>query len=385
MVNVPFYDLKRLHQSIEIELAAAAKRVMASGFYVLGPELTAFENAFAKYCGTAHAVGVGNGLDALTLVLRAMNVGAGDEVIVPAQTFIATWLSASVVGATPVPVDVDEHTANLDPSILEQAITPRTKAIIVVHLFGRPAEMDSILDIARRHGVKVIEDAAQAHGALWKGRKAGSLGDAAIFSFYPSKNLGALGDGGMVCTSDEALASRARQIGNYGSAERYVHSELGVNSRLDELQAALLRAKLPSLDAWNEVRARVARRYDEGLRELAPHVIVPPLQVSKEVSVWHLYVIQVRHRDRLRTLLHERGIGTGIHYPKPPACHEAYSHLNLQGAFPVAERLAAGSLSLPMAPYLTDAEVDTVIEAVRECVAKVTMADSAVIHSGAPT
>ena len=377
MKNIPFYDLRRLHQSIRLELKGAAERVLKSGFYVLGPEVSAFENAFGDYCGTTYAVGTGNGLDALTLVLRAMNVGAGDEVIVPAQTFIATWLSVSAVGAIPVPVEVEEHTANLDPCMLEAAITGRTKAIIVVHLFGRPAQMNPILDIAHRHGLKVIEDAAQAHGALWNGRKAGSLADAAIFSFYPSKNLGGLGDGGAVCTSDATVARRTRQIGNYGSAEKYVHSDLGVNSRLDELQAALLLAKLPMLDTWNEARVRVANRYNEGLRDLAPHVIVPPLQASKEASVWHLYVIQSPQRDKLRALLEKRQIGTAVHYPKAPGCQAAYRHLNLEGAFPVAERLAARSLSQPMAPYLTDAEIDAVIEAVRESVATLSVFDSA--------
>ena len=263
--TVPFLDLRAAHAEVRDALDAAYRRVVGSGAYVLGAEVEAFEREFAAYCGVGHCVGVGNGLDALHLVLRAYGVGPGDEVVVPSNTFVATWLAATHAGATPVPVEPDPATYNLDPARLEAAITPRTRAIVAVHLYGQPADMDPVREVARRHGLPVVEDAAQAHGARYRGRRAGALGDAAAFSFYPGKNLGGLGDGGAVTTDDAALADRVRVLRNYGSREKYHNEVVGVNSRLDPLQAAFLRAKLPHLDAWNARRAAVAARYLDGL------------------------------------------------------------------------------------------------------------------------
>jgi dTDP-3-amino-3,4,6-trideoxy-alpha-D-glucose transaminase len=364
-VNIPFYDLKAADHPLRAELDAGYRRVMDSGWFILGPEVEAFEREFAQYCGVAHCVTVGNGLEALRLILEAHGIGPRAEVIVPGYTFIATWLAVTAVGATPVAVDVDEWTGNLDPKLVEPALTSRTAAIIPVHLYGQPADVEPILTMARRRGIKVIEDAAQAHGARYNGRWAGNLGDAAAFSFYPVKNLGALGDGGAVTTNDTELADRVRLLRNYGSRTKYRHDIAGTNSRLDELQAAFLRVKLRHLDTWNARRARVAKAYDnamKGSRELTlPHVI------PSAESAWHQYVVRHPRREALRAHLEQRGVGTLIHYPTPPHRTAAYAAERwLGGDLSVSERLAAECLSLPMGPHLTDEQVEHVGAAMRD-------------------
>jgi dTDP-4-amino-4,6-dideoxygalactose transaminase len=354
-MNVPFLDLKAAYRELQAELDAAARRVLASGRYVMGPELEAFEAEFAAYCGARHCVGVANGLDALHLILRALGVGAGDEVIVPSHTFIATWLAVSYAGARPVPVEPDTRTYNLDPDLLEAAITSRTRAIIPVHLYGHPADMDPINALASKHGVAVIEDAAQAQGARYRGRRAGSLGRAAGFSFYPGKNLGALGDAGAVVTSDAALADRVRILRNYGSSVRYTHEAKGFNARLDELHAALLRVKLPRLDEWNARRQRVASLYRQALAD-APALTLPSVAEGAEPA-WHLFVVRHAARDDLQARLAEARVGTLIHYPCPPHLQPAYAELGFaRGAFPRAERMATEVLSLPIGPHVSDDE-----------------------------
>ena len=360
-MKVPFLDLGSLHEPIAEELRDGFDRVVASGRFIRGEEGEAFESEFAAFCEARHCVGVGNGLDALTLILRALDVGAGDEVIVPAHTFIATWLAVSEIGATPVPVEPDPATYNIDPKTIEHAITPRTRAIMPVHLYGQPVDMDPIIEIAYRHGLKVIEDAAQAHGARYKGRSCGSLGVAAAFSFYPGKNLGALGDGGAVVTDDADLATRVRRIANYGSERKYDHAEPGVNSRLDELQAAILRVKLKHLDGWNRRRAEIAEAYQYGLADLSG-LILPSVPDYAE-PVWHLFVVRHRARDILADQLADAGVGTLIHYPIPPHISGAYGSAGFrEGAFPISERLAMEVLSLPMGPHLSNDQVALVID-----------------------
>jgi dTDP-4-amino-4,6-dideoxygalactose transaminase len=328
---------------------------MESGWFILGAEVEAFETEFAAYCGARHCIGVGNGLDALHLILRAMEIGEGDEVIVPANTYIATWLAVSYAGATPVPVEPDERTYNIDPTQIEAAITERTCAIIAVHLYGQPAEMDAINEIAARHGIKVIEDAAQAQGAQYRGRMAGALADAAGFSFYPGKNLGALGDAGAITTNDPKLAERIRLLGNYGSSVKYRHDLKGFNSRLDELQAALLRVKLRKLDEWNDRRKAMARLYMQMLQ--AKNLVLPFIPEHVETN-WHQFVIRRRRRDELREHLAAAGVGTIIHYPIPPHMQKAYAELGLgAGTFPISESMAREVLSLPMSPHLSDKDV----------------------------
>jgi dTDP-4-amino-4,6-dideoxygalactose transaminase len=367
-MRVVFYDLRRHDEAIRAELDDAWQRVMSSGRFVLDAEVESFEQEFAAYCGVQQCVGVGNGLDALHLILRGMDIGPGDEVIVPAQTFIATWLAVTYAGATPVPVDVDPRTCTLAPKLLPGALSHRTRAIIPVHLFGQPADMDPIMSFARQHNLAVIEDAAQAHGATYRGRKAGSLGHVAAFSFYPSKNLGALGDGGAVVCNDDGLARRIRLLRNYGSEVKYQHAVPGFNSRLDELQAAILRVKLRHIDVWNAARSSVAHRYTHALSSLNGTIVVPP-QISETSSAWHLYVIRHERRDRLRDALNEYGIQTSIHYPQIPMRQPAYSRHPLQNChFVAAEQFAAQSLSLPISPYLTDEEVQDVIQAVKSLV-----------------
>jgi len=357
-----FLDLAALHAPLASEMEVAYKRVMSAGHFILGQELEAFENEFAAYCGTRHCIGTGNGLDALTLALIAAGIGPGDEVIVPAQTFIATWLAVSHAGATPVPVDIAPASHNIDPELLEAAITPRTRAIIPVHLFGRPADMAAINATARRHGLFVLEDAAQAHGAGFQGKRAGNLGDAAAFSFYPGKNLGALGDGGAVTTDDDALAERLRGLRNYGSPRKYHHPEIGFNSRLDELQAAFLRVKLPRLEAWNARRQGIAGQYDAVLRGLP--LGLPLAADSDSQPVWHQYVITTPQRDLLQAQLAEQGMATMVHYPLPPHRQPAYRELAGR-SFPVADALAAQCLSLPICPTLPDADVERIGAAIR--------------------
>ena len=358
-MNISFLDLKALTQELRPEMDEAYARVMDSGWFIQGAECAAFEIAFASYTETKHCIGVSNGLDALRMILLAYEIGSGDEVLVPSQTFIATWLAVSQTGATPVPVDVDLGTTNMDPSCVEAAITARTKAIIPVHLYGQPADMDPIVDIALRYGLKVIEDAAQAHGARYKGRSCGALGDAAAFSFYPGKNLGAFGDGGAVTTFDTELARKIRLIANYGSSEKYRHEVQGCNSRLDELQAAFLSVKLAYLDEWTEKRRQIARVYNESL----PQEIIP-YTASWANPVWHLYVIHTERRDELQYLLKEKGIQTQIHYPVAPADQEAYhgTMVSLDSGLQLADRC----LSLPMGPHLDVSDAQYVAKSVKE-------------------
>ena len=367
-MNVPFLELRRAQADLGPELRAAFDRVMASGTYMLGPELRAFERELAEYCGARRCVGVGNGLDALHLILRAWGIGPGDEVLVPANTYIASWLAVSYTGATPVPVEPDPRTFNIDPARIEAAITPKTRAIMAVHLYGLPAEMDPIMRIAADRGLKVVEDAAQAHGAEYRGRRAGALGHAAGFSFYPSKNLGAFGDGGAVVTDDEDLAERVALLRNYGSGVRYRNEVQGFNSRLDELQAALLRVSLRRLDRWNSVRRERAAAYAQALQSCGAVLPDAPAHAS---HAWHLYVIRTRARDELQRRLEANGIGTMIHYPVPPHLQPAYSGLGYaQGDFPITEAIHREVLSLPLSPYHEPAELERaaacVIDALRE-------------------
>jgi dTDP-3-amino-3,4,6-trideoxy-alpha-D-glucose transaminase len=334
---------------------------MRCGQYVGGEELAAFEHEWARYCGAGHCVGTGNGLDALVLSLRALDIGKGDEVIVPAFTFIATWLAVSAVGATPVPVEPDLSTANLDPERLGDTASSRTRAILPVHLYGQPADMEAVTTVAKAFGAPVVEDAAQAHGARWRERRVGVLGDMAAFSFYPAKNLGAFGDGGAVVCSDPELAERVRTLGNYGALGKHDYAVAGVNSRLDTLQAAFLRVRLRRLDEWNERRRAVARRYLEELEAL-PWLELPFVSAHAD-HVWHLFVVRCDDRDRLREHLTDRGVQTGLHYPVAPHRTQTYTHLGLR--FPLADRLAERSLSLPISPHLSDEQVSQVIDAVR--------------------
>jgi dTDP-4-amino-4,6-dideoxygalactose transaminase len=366
-MKVPFLDVAAGYRECKGELDAAYARVMSSGSFIMGNELDAFEREFAAYSEVRHCVGVGNGLDALALILRALGIGAGDEVIVPSHTFIATWLAVSQVGATPVPVEPDPRTYNLDPAAVEAAITGRTKAIMPVHLYGQPADVDPMLDLARRSGLKVIEDAAQAHGARYKGRRAGGLGDAAAFSFYPGKNLGAFGDGGAVTTNDDALAERIRLLRNYGSRVKYEHAELGTNSRLDELQAAFLRVRLARLDEWNDRRRVRARQYLERLAG-AGELRLPYVPDWAE-PVWHLFVVAHPRRDALRARLGDAGVDTLVHYPIAPHESGAYRDARAWPPLPLASRMAREVMSLPMGPHLGEAEAEAVAASVRSSVA----------------
>ena len=360
-MRVPFLDLATVHTPIARDLEAAFARVLSRGRFILGREVEAFETAFAQLVGTRHAVGVGSGLDALVLSLRALDVGPGDEVIVPSHTFIATWLAVDAVGATIVPVEPDPNTHQLDPDRLEAALSPRTKVVLPVHLYGHPAPMRAITHFAERHGLAIVEDAAQAHGSALDGRRCGSMGRLGAFSFYPGKNLGALGDGGAVTTDDDRLAARLRRLRNYGSQTKYEHEELGLNARLDELQAALLSVKLPHLEAWNRRRREVGDRYLAALADV-PGLLLPELVRGAHHS-WHLFVVRHPQRDALRSFLAGRDIETHIHYPVPPHLSGAYRARGF--VLPVAERLAGEVLSLPMGPHLSDAQVDAVVEAVR--------------------
>jgi dTDP-4-amino-4,6-dideoxygalactose transaminase len=353
---IPFLDLQRINAGFEPALSHAVARVLASGRYVLGPEVEAFEAEFAAYCGARHCIGVANGLDALHLILRACEIGVGHEVIVPSHTFVATWLAVTQIGAVPVPVEPDDDGFLIDPARVEAAITPRTRAIVAVHLYGHCADMQPLRAIAQRHGLRLIEDAAQAHGARDHGRRAGALGDAAAFSFYPGKNLGALGDGGAVTCDDDALAQRLRRLRNYGSVEKYRHECAGVNSRLDEIQAAVLRVKLARLDADNAQRRALAGVYAEELRgsSLAPWPVRPDSE-----PVWHLMVVRHAARDALLRALAAKGIECGVHYPV--ACHRQRAYAGARWpALPHAEQLAARLLSLPIGPHLSVADVRAV-------------------------
>lgn len=361
-MKIPFLDLQETYLELQSELDAAYRRVMNSGWYILGSEVAAFEEEFAAYCNVKHCIGVGNGLDALHLVLRAWGIGAGDEVIVPANTYIATWLAVTYAGAVPVPVEPDERTYNINPSRVEAAITDKTKAIIAVHLYGQPADMRSINAIAKKHNLKVLEDAAQAHGALFYGNKVGGLGDAACFSFYPGKNLGAFGDGGAVTTNDSELAERICLLRNYGSRVKYQNEFKGFNSRLDSIQAAFLRVKLKYLDSWNIRRQAIASFYSTGL---SSSNLSLPKSASYAQSVWHLYVVRTSHREALQRHLADFGVETLIHYPVPPYMQGAYADLGYTSEqLPLTEKIHHEVLSLPIGPHLTLAQAEQVVFAI---------------------
>ena len=365
-MKVPFLDLGAAYRELKPEIDAAVARVLESGWYILGPEVEAFESEWAAYCGAKHAVGLGNGFDALTLALRALDIGSGDEVIVPSNTYIATWLAVTEVGATPVPVESNPQTYNIDPARIEAAITPRTRALLPVHLYGQPADMNPILEIARRHDLRVVEDGAQAHGARYKGRRIGAHGDIVCWSFYPGKNLGALGDAGAITTNDPELAQRIAVLRNYGSNRKYVNDKQGVNSRLDPIQAAVLRVKLAHLDTWTERRRAIASVYSENL--LDTDLVLPQVPDWAE-PVWHIYVIRHREREALQAKLSAQNIGTLIHYPIPPHMQEAYSNLAMPPeAFPFARDLATEVLSLPMGPHLSLEEAKKTVAVLRNAV-----------------
>lgn len=360
-MNVPFLDLKDQYRELHEQLDTAYQRVAESGRFILGPEVEQFESEFAAYCEAKHCVGAGNGLDALHLILRAAEIGPGDEVIVPGNTYIATWLAVSYAGATPIPVEPDDHTYNIDPKNIEAAITERTRAIMAVHLCGQPADMDAIDEVAARHDLKVIEDCAQAHGARYKGRRVGTLAFAAAFSFYPGKNLGASGDGGAVTTNDDDLARRVRIIGNYGSEVKYYNETKGLNSRLDEFQAAFLRVKLARLDQWNDRRKQIAKDYLQALNGV-PNLTLPFVPEWAD-PVWHLFMVRHPRRYLLQKHLTKNGVGTIIHYPVPPHLQKAYAELGYpRGQFPISEKLADEVLSLPMSPHLSPEETSYVVQ-----------------------
>lgn len=362
-MKIPFLDLKSAYLELKNEIDAAYLRVAESGWYILGAEVEAFESEYASYCEAGYCVGVANGLDALHLALRALGVGPGDEVIVPSNTYVATWLAVGQCGATPVPVEPADSTYNMDACHIEPVITPRTKVILPVHLFGQPADLEPILEIARKYGLRVLEDAAQAHGARYRGRRIGSHCDAVAWSFYPGKNLGAMGDGGAVTTDDADIADRVRVLRNYGSRVKYFNEVQGFNSRLDPLQAAILRVKLTYLDEWNVRRRKVAQTYSSTLDKTG--LLLPEVPGWAD-PVWHLYVVRHPMRDLLQQRLTEAGIETLIHYPVPPHRQRAYADNGFGGnTFPVAEQMACELLSLPMGPHLSDRDIDYIVANIR--------------------
>ena len=363
-MNIPFVSFEKMHKEIDVELKNAFARVLEGNWFIQGRECELFEQEFAEYCGASYCVGCGNGLDALYLILRAYGIAEGDEVIVPSNTYIATALAVTYTGATPVFVEPMLQYYNIDPELIEAKITPKTKAIIAVHLYGQPAKMDEIKAVAKKHNLKVIEDSAQAHGALYKGQKTGGLGDASGFSFYPGKNLGALGDGGAVVTNDRELADKVRALGNYGSDYKYHHIYKGNNSRLDEMQAAFLRVKLGSLDRWNEDRNRIAKRY---INEIDNKKIILPVTYEDATHVYHIFAIRSEERDRLEKYLGDRGIGTNKHYPIPIHMQGAYTELGIKpGELPLAELISAQELSIPMYYGMSDEQIDYVIDSINE-------------------
>ena len=360
-MNIPFLDLKAAYLELQPEIDSAIKRVLDSGWYILGEEVDTFEQEYATYCEAKHCVGVANGLDALHLALLALGVNAGDEVIVPSNTYIATWLAVSQCGATPIPVEPHAATYNIDPTRIEAAITPRTKVILPVHLYGQSADMDPIVAIARKHGLKVLEDGAQAHGARYKGKRLGAHGDAVAWSFYPGKNLGAYGDGGAITTNNTKIDERIRVLRNYGSRVKYVNDMRGFNSRLDTLQAAVLRVKLQHLDRWNETRRKIAAQYLTGLSSFG---LTLPFVPDWAEPVWHLFVVGSEAREQFQQQLTQAGIGTLIHYPIPPHLQGAYADLGLdKGTLPIAEQIHEEVLSLPMFPSMTRGQTNQVIAA----------------------
>lgn len=361
-MTIPFLDLGATYQELKADIDVAVQRVLDSGWYILGPEVEAFESEWAGYCGAAHAVGLANGLDALVLALKALDIGAGDEVIVPSNTYIATWLAVTAVGARPVPVEPDPATHNIDPERIAAAITSATRVILPVHLYGQPADIDPILALARKYGIRVVEDGAQSHGARYRGQRVGAHSDIVCWSFYPGKNLGAFGDAGAVTTNDAGLADRIRVLRNYGSRVKYTNEERGANSRLDPLHAAVLRVKLKHLDTWTERRCAIAAIYAAGLKDSG--LILPHVPDWAEPA-WHLYVVRTTDRDALQQQLTKAGIGSLIHYPIPPHLQDAYADLRLsQGSLPLAEKLASEVLSLPIGPHLSIAEAHEVVRAI---------------------
>ena len=362
-ISVPFASFVPMHSELREKLDQAYKNVMDRSYFIQGQECTAFEEEFASYCGAKYCVGVANGLDALLLVLKALEIGAGDEVIVPSNTYIATALAVSYTGATPVFVEPVLADYNIDVTRIEEAINENTKAIMPVHLQGRPADMDPIMELARKYNLRVIEDAAQAHGVLYKGKKVGTFGDAAGFSFYPGKNLGALGDGGAVVTNNKEIADKVRAIGNYGSDYKYHHIYKGTNSRLDELQAAFLRVKLKELDKWNQERVRIANKYFEGISN--PKIVLPPKPDADFGHIYHVFVIRCKDRDELEKYLSDNGVGTVKHYPVPMHLQECYTDLGIkEGELPIAEEISKTVLSLPMYYGMTDEQIQYVIDTI---------------------
>ncbi len=363
-MKIPFVDLEPMHSEIRDEMADAFKKVYDNNRFISGEECSSFEKEFAGYCGAKHCAGCGNGMDALYLILRGYGIGPGDEVIVPSHTFIATALAVSYAGAHPVFVEVDDRTYNIDPVLIGKAVTGKTKAIIAVHLYGQPADMDAINEIAKKHGLKVIEDSAQAHGAAYYGRKTGTLGDAAGFSFYPGKNLGALGDGGAVVSDDAQLMDRIRALANYGSTVKYTHIYKGINSRLDELQAALLRVKLRHLDHWNDYRRRIAAKYLKGIHN--KQIILPEVKDNFN-HVWHIFAVRTEDRNDFQKYLASHDVGTLIHYPIPMHLQEAYGALGYaKGSFPIAEMISSQVISLPLYYGMSDEDTDYVIDLIND-------------------
>lgn len=369
-MRVPWIDLNASYMSMRDEIDSAYSQVMNASNFILGSKVQEFEKSFAGYCGVKHCIGVGNGLDAMFLSLASLGIGEGDEVIVPANTYIATWLAVSRTGATPVPVEPEERSQNIDPALTERVISRKTKAIMMVDLYGRPAEAGELRKIADKHGIKLLEDAAQSHGATYHGKRTGSYADFGCFSFYPTKNLGAFGDGGAVTTNDDGAAKLIRELANYGAARKDVHAVKGFNSRLDELQAAFLSAKLPHLDSWNSMRRAIAGRYSSGLAGMeAEGRIVLPAEDDQISSCWHSYTIRSKKRNELQMALEKAGVGTLVHYPTPPHLQEAYLSLSYgRGAFPLSERLADEVLCLPMFPEMTHEQADYVIDQVKKAV-----------------
>ncbi|TYC82192.1 DegT/DnrJ/EryC1/StrS family aminotransferase [Acetobacterium wieringae] len=361
-MNIPFVSFEPMHKEIENELLHKFKEVYEKNWFIHGEEVEQFEKEFAEFCGSHYCIGCGNGLDALYLILRGYDIGPGDEVIIPSNTYIATALAVSYVGAKPIFVEPDLLTYNINPCLIEKAITQNTKAIIAVHLYGQPADMDEINQIAKKNDLKVIEDAAQAHGSLYNGKRVGSLGDASGFSFYPGKNLGALGDAGAVVTNDKELAAKIRAVANYGSDQKYHHIYKGTNSRLDELQAAFLRIKLKNLDNWNDERRKIAQKY---LRGITNPTIEKPSEAEFAKHVWHLFVVRTEKRDEFTKYLNQHGIAITIHYPIPMHLQGAYKELAIkEGTLPLAEKISHEVISLPMWYGISDKEINYVIETI---------------------
>ena len=360
-MRIPFLDLKTINNRFRTEMEAATKRILDSGWYLLGKECESFEREFAEWCGVRHCIGCANGLDALKLIIKGYGFGKGDEIIAPANTYIASLIAISANGCTPILVEPNIKTYLIDPDKIEERITPRTKAIMVVHLYGRAMDMTKVWDIAKRHNLKIIEDSAQSHGAIFNGKRCGNLGDASGFSFYPGKNLGCLGDGGCITTNDDELAVKVRALRNYGSDAKYHFPYRGTNSRLDEIQAAFLRVKLPHLDADNEIRRQVAEKYCAEIKNSL--ISLPVLPPTREQCVWHVFPVRCKNRDQFQQYLIEQGVQTVIHYPIPPHRQPAYTEWHSL-MLPITEEIHDEIISLPISPVMTDVEIEVVVDAV---------------------